>query len=58
MLKKSASFVLASLSGSTYGTEYDSPLRSLRPYPRRGASWRAGVGWVRTVDCLNILRAC
>jgi hypothetical protein len=31
MLKKSASFVLASLRGSTYGTEYDSPLRSLRP---------------------------
>jgi len=31
MLKMSASFVLASLRGSTYGTEYDSPLRSLRP---------------------------
>ena len=31
MLKKSASIVLASLRGSTYGTEYDSPLRSLRP---------------------------
>jgi hypothetical protein len=27
----SVSFVLASLRGSTYGTEYDSPLRSLRP---------------------------
>jgi len=27
MLKKSASFVLASLRGSTYGTEYASPLR-------------------------------
>ena len=26
-----ASFVLASLRGSTYGAEYDSPLRSLRP---------------------------
>jgi len=31
MLKKSASFVLASLRGSTYGAEYDSPFRSLRP---------------------------
>jgi len=31
MLKKFASFVLASLRGSTYGTEYASPLRSLRP---------------------------
>ena len=31
MFKKSASFVLASLRGSTYETEYASPLRSLRP---------------------------
>ena len=31
MLKKSTSFVLASLRSSTYGTEYDSPLRSVRP---------------------------
>ena len=31
MLKKSASFVLASLRGLTYGTKYASPLRSLRP---------------------------
>ena len=31
MLKKFASFVLASLRGSTYGSEYASPLRSLRP---------------------------
>jgi hypothetical protein len=31
MRKKSASGVLASLRGSTYGTEYDSPLCSLRP---------------------------
>jgi hypothetical protein len=31
MLKKSSSFVLTSLKGSTYGTEYASPLRSLRP---------------------------
>jgi hypothetical protein len=31
MLKKSASVVLATLRASTYGTKYDSPLRSLRP---------------------------
>ena len=31
MLKKPASVVLATLRGSTYGTKYDSPLRSLRP---------------------------
>jgi len=32
MLKKSASFVLASLRGSTYDKEYASPPRSLRPH--------------------------
>jgi hypothetical protein len=31
MLKKSASGVLATLRGSTYDIEYDSPLPSLRP---------------------------
>lgn len=31
MLKKYSSFVLVSLSGSTYRTEYASPPRSLRP---------------------------
>jgi hypothetical protein len=31
MLKKSASLVLASLRPSTYGKEYASALRSLRP---------------------------
>ena len=31
MLKKPASFVLASLRGSTYSPEYASPLHSLRP---------------------------
>ncbi len=30
MLKKAASFVLASLRGSTYDSRYASPLRSLR----------------------------
>jgi hypothetical protein len=33
-----------------------SPLRSLRPCPRNGASWRAGVGRVRSQDFLSILR--
>jgi hypothetical protein len=42
MLKKAASFVLASLRGSTYRKEYASPLRSLRP---------------RWTTFLNILRA-
>jgi len=32
MLKKPASGVLASRTGSAYRTEYASPLRSLRPY--------------------------
>ena len=31
VLKKFAIGVLASRRGSTYGTQYDSPLRSLRP---------------------------
>ena len=31
MLKKSASFVLAALRGSSYVKKYDSPLRWLRP---------------------------
>jgi len=42
MLKKSASFVLASLRGASYETKYDFPHRSLRP------RWTA---------FLNILRA-
>jgi hypothetical protein len=41
MLKTPISVVLASLRGSTYGTKYDSPLRSLRP---------------RYTDVLTILR--
>jgi hypothetical protein len=43
MLKKSASGVLDSRRGSTYGTQYASPLRSLRP------CW---------TDFLSILREC
>ena len=34
-----------------------SPLRSLRPCPRNGASWRAGVGRVRSLAFLRILLA-
>jgi hypothetical protein len=70
MLKTSVSVVLASLRASTYGTEYASTLRSLRPCLRRGASRDsdceaiggrageigAGVGRVRTSDVLSILR--
>ena len=55
MVKKSSSVVLASLRGSPYGTEYDSPLRSLRPCLWSGASWRTGAGRVRTLAFLNIL---
>jgi ATP synthase protein I len=57
MLKKSASGVLTLLRGSTYGGEYASPLRSLRPCARDDASRRVGVGRVRMVAFLNILRA-
>jgi len=35
-----------------------SPLRSLLPCPRNGASWRAGVGRVRSLAFLSILREC
>jgi hypothetical protein len=41
LLTKSASGVLASLRGSTYGTEYDAPPRSLRP------CWRAFLNSLR-----------
>ena len=56
MLKKSASGVLATLRGSTYGTKYDSPLRSLRPCLGQGTSRRARVGRVRSLDILSILQ--
>ena len=58
MLKKSTSSVLASFRGSTYGTEYDSPLRLPRPCLRRGVSWHAGAGRVRLVAFLSILLEC
>jgi hypothetical protein len=44
--------------GRRVNTEYDSPLRSLRPHLRNGASWRAGAGRVRTVAILSILHGC
>jgi hypothetical protein len=47
MLKKSASFVLASLRGSTYGNEYASPLRSLRP------RWTAFLSILRGIFSLS-----
>jgi hypothetical protein len=52
LLTKAASGVLTSLRGSTYGPEYDSPLRSLRPYRTaflnslRGISIRSVTGRV------------
>ena len=55
LLKKSASGVLAALRGSTYRAEYESPLRLLRSCLRNGASWRAGVGRVRSLAFLNSL---
>jgi hypothetical protein len=45
MRKKTTTGVLASLRGSTYGPEYDSPLRSLRP------CWTAFCA-----SCMNIQR--
>jgi hypothetical protein len=50
MLKKSASVVLASLRGSTYRTEYDSPLYSLRP------RWTAFLNILRALLILRDLR--
>jgi len=55
-LKKPASSVLASFRPSTYPRGYASALHSLRPCLGRGASWRAGVGRVRSLDFLSILR--
>ena len=66
MLKKSASIVLASLRGSPYSTEYDSPLCWLWPCQRKGASWtlassvepHAGVEQVRCLVIVSILYGC
>jgi hypothetical protein len=43
MLKKSSSYVLASLRGSTYQKEYASPLLSLRP------CWKAFLNILRLI---------
>jgi hypothetical protein len=57
MVKTPSSFVLASLRGSTYRTEYASPLRSLRPCLwQRRISVRRG-GWVRREDVLTNLQS-
>jgi hypothetical protein len=44
MLKMSADCVLAALRGSTYGTEYDSPLRLLRPCRTAFLNILLGIG--------------
>jgi uncharacterized protein YbjQ (UPF0145 family) len=44
MLKMSADCVLAALSGSTYGTEYDSPLGLLRPCRTAFLNILLGIG--------------
>ena len=55
MLKKLASFVLASFRPSTYPRGYASGLRSLRPCLGQGASRRTRVGRVRSLTFLSIL---
>ncbi|MCH8039887.1 MAG: hypothetical protein IH977_06005 [Nitrospinae bacterium] len=52
MLKKSASFVLAVLGGSTYRTEYASPPRLLRP------RWTAFLTILRAADAVPDLLEC
>ncbi len=55
LLIKSASGVLASLRGSTYGTEYDSPLRLLRPcWTAFLNSLRGHSDFIRNVSCGSI----
>jgi hypothetical protein len=56
MLKKPASFVLGSSKSSTYPKGTPPVSTRLRPCPWNGASRRAGVGWVRSLDFLSILR--
>jgi hypothetical protein len=70
MLRRAADFVLVSLRGSMYDTEYDSPLRSLLPCLGQGAfqgeeavladsGWEgevsARVGRARSLAFLSIL---
>jgi hypothetical protein len=49
LLTKSASIVLASLRGSTYGTEYDSLLRSLRP------CWTAFLNSLQAIELSSVI---
>jgi hypothetical protein len=49
LLTKSASIVLASLRGSTYSTEYDSPLRSLRP------CWTAFLNSLQAIELPSVI---
>jgi hypothetical protein len=49
LLTKFASIVLASLRGSTNGTEYDLPLRSLRP------SWRAFLNSLQAIELSSVI---
>ena len=49
LLIKSASGVLASLRGSTYGTEYTSPLPSLRP------CWTAFLNSLQAIQLLSMI---
>jgi hypothetical protein len=42
--------------GPTQATLLKASNKLLRPCPRKGASWRAGVGWVRSLVFLSILR--
>ncbi len=50
LLTKSASGVLATLRGSTYGGEYDSPLRVLRP------CWTAFLNSLRAIWVPSVTR--
>ena len=51
----SASVVLASKASSTQPEATPPVSTRLRPCPRNGASWRAGVGRVRSLAILSIL---
>src|SRR3970040_287877 len=55
MVKTIPSFVLGRLNTSTYQPRTPRPSNSLRPSTVKGASRRAGVGWVRTSIVLTIL---
>ncbi len=52
MLKKTSSFVLAALRGSTYGKKYASPLRLLRP------RWAAFLNILRKRSVMSLTFWC